>query len=306
MTEARISFVMYDVIILGGGPAGLAAALTLGRARKRVLLCDGGVRRNAAATHLHNFVTRDGTPPLEFRRIAREQLAPYDVTVRDVAVETIEGAPDAFQARLGDGTEVAARRVLLATGMIDEMPAIPGFRELWGHAIFQCPYCHGWEVRDQAFGFLPRGPEMLEHGLFLQNWSPDLVAFTQGAFEVPAATRARLEAAGLRIEERRIERLVSNADGNALEAVELEGSARVARQVLFAAPVQRQTAIVSSLGLEYDAMGFLKLDEQKRTSRPGIWAAGDATVPMQSATTGAAGGMLAAHFVNHELATVGK
>lgn len=297
---------MYDVLILGGGPAGLAAALTLGRARKRVLLCDGGVRRNAAATHLHNFVTRDGTPPLEFRRIAREQLAPYDVTVRDVSVETLEGAPDAFQARLGDSTEIAARRVLLATGMIDEMPAIPGFRELWGHAIFQCPYCHGWEVRDQAFGFLPRAPEMLEHGLFLQNWSPDLVAFTQGAFEVPAATRTRLEAAGMRIEERRIERLVPNADGSALESVELEGGARVARQVLFAAPVQRQTAIVSSLGLEYDAMGFLKLDDQKRTSRPGIWAAGDATVPMQSATTGAAGGMMAAHFVNHELAMVGK
>jgi thioredoxin reductase len=297
---------MYDVLILGGGPAGLAAALTLGRARKRVLLCDGGVRRNAAATHLHNFVTRDGTPPLEFRRIAREQLAPYDVTVRDVAVETLDGAPDAFQARLGDSTEVAARRVLLATGMIDEMPSIPGFRELWGHAIFQCPYCHGWEVRDQAFGFLPRAPEMLEHGLFLQNWSPDLVAFTQGAFEVPAATRARLESAGVRIEERRIERLVPNADGSALEAVELEGAARIARQVLFAAPVQRQTAIVSSLGLEYDAMGFLKLDEQRRTSRPGIWGAGDATVPMQSATTGAAGGMMAAHFLNHELALVGK
>ncbi|NOU33954.1 MAG: NAD(P)/FAD-dependent oxidoreductase [Polyangiaceae bacterium] len=297
---------MYDVLVLGGGPAGLAAALTLGRARKRVLLCDGGVRRNAAATHLHNFVTRDGTPPLEFRRIAREQLAPYDVTVRDVAVETLEGAPDAFQARMGDGTEAKARRILLATGMIDEMPPIPGFRELWGHAIFQCPYCHGWEVRDQAFGFLPRAPEMLEHGLFLQNWSPDLVAFTQGAFEVPAATRARLESAGVRIEERRIERLVPNADGSALEAVELEGAARIARQVLFAVPVQRQTAIVSSLGLEYDAMGFLKLDDQRRTSRPGIWGAGDATVPMQSATTGAAGGMMAAHFLNHELALVGK
>ncbi len=297
---------MYDVLILGGGPAGLAAALTLGRARKRVLLCDGGPRRNAAATHLHNFVTRDGTPPLEFRRIAREQLAPYDVTVRDVAVETLEGEPDAFRARLGDGTEAVARRLLLATGMVDEMPPIDGFRELWGHAIFQCPYCHGWEVRDRAFGFLPRGPEMLEHALFLQNWSPDLVVFTQGAFAVPDAVRARLEAAGVRIEEKRIARLSTKAEAIALDAVHLEDGTRVARDVLFAAPLQRQTAIVLSLGLEYDAMGFLKLDDQKRTSRPGIWAAGDATIPMQSATTGAAGGMLAAHFLNHELAVVGK
>ncbi len=297
---------MYDVLILGGGPAGLAAALTLGRARKRVLLCDGGVRRNAAATHLHNFVTRDGTPPLEFRRIAREQLAPYDVTVRDVAVDAIAGAPDAFRARLGDGSDLPARRVLLATGMVDEMPPIDGFRELWGHSIFQCPYCHGWEVRDRAFGFWPRAPEMLEHGLFLQNWSPDLVAFTRGAFEVPAATRARLEAAGVRIEERPIARLLSKGDGGALEAVELEGGARIARDVIFAAPVQRQTAIVTSLGLEYDALGFLKLDDQKRTSRLGIWAAGDATMPMQSATTGAAAGMLAAHFLNHELSMAAK
>lgn len=297
---------MYDVLILGGGPAGLAAALTLGRARKRVLLCDGGARRNAAATHLHNFVTRDGTPPLEFRRIAREQLAPYDVTVRDVPVDALDGAPDAFRARLGDGTEIGARRILLATGMVDEMPPIEGFRELWGHAIFQCPYCHGWEVRDQAFGFLPRGPEMLEHGLFLQNWSPDMVAFTQGAFEVPAQTRARLEAAGVRIEERLIARLLAKSGEVALQAVELDDGTRLARDVLFAAPFQRQTAIVSSLGLEYDAMGFLKLDDQKRTSRPGIWAAGDATIPMQSATTGAAGGMMAAHFLNHELSLVGK
>lgn len=296
---------MYDVVILGGGPAGLSAALTLGRACKRVVVCNAGAPRNAAAAHLHNFVTRDGTPPAEFRRIAREQLAPYDVAVREARVVAIEGAPDAFRARLDDGQEIAARRVLLATGMIDEAPALPGFAELWGKAVFQCPYCHGWELRGLAFGFLPRGPAMLEFGLFLQGWSPDVVAFTQGAFEVPQEQRARLEAAGVVIEERPIARLVPGADAT-LEAVELADGARVARGALFSWPVQRQAPVVEALGLAMDEQGFVKVDEQRRTSRAGVWAAGDLTTMMQGAVLAAAAGSMAAAMLNHELNLAGK
>src|SRR5687768_1591765 len=136
---------IYDIVIVGGGPGGLSAALALGRARKRVLLCDSGPRRNAAADQIHNFVTRDGTPPHEFRRIGRQQLATYpNVETREVPVESISGTRGAFQVRLTTGT-VEARRILLCTGMIDEMLPIDGFRELWGRGIFQCPYCHGWE-----------------------------------------------------------------------------------------------------------------------------------------------------------------
>src|SRR5882672_7143717 len=143
--------VPYDVVIVGGGPGGLSAALTLGRARKRVLLCDSGPRRNAAAEHLHNFVTRDGTPPEEFRQIARQQLASYpNVEARSARIESVSGVRGDFQ--VGWASElVRARRVLLCAGMVDAMLPIEGFRELWGHAVFQCPYCHGWEVQDRRW-----------------------------------------------------------------------------------------------------------------------------------------------------------
>ena len=142
---------LYDALIVGAGPAGLSAALTLGRARKRVLLCDAGPRRNAAAEHVHGFVTRDGVTPADFRRIGRQQLEPYrNVEVRDVAVEKISGERGAFEVRL-TGRQEQARRVLLCTGMIDELPGGDGFRALWGTSIFQCPYCHGWEAQDRRF-----------------------------------------------------------------------------------------------------------------------------------------------------------
>ena len=291
----------YDALIVGGGPAGLAAALTLGRARKSVLLCDSGPRRNAAATHIHNFVTRDGTPPDEFRRIAREQLTPYtSVEVQDTRVEAIEGELGRFRVELATGM-IEARRILLCVGMIDELPDIPGYRELWGKAIFQCPYCHGWEVRDRRFGSFVSSLPLLEWALFLQGWSRDMVVFTNGLFEVPAETRDRLAAAGARLEERKVRRLVPR--GEELESVELTDGEHISRDVIFAHPPQRHTAIVASLGLDLDPQGFVRLNDQLETSRPGIHAAGDITTPRQAAIAAATSAMLAAHMLNHALMT---
>jgi thioredoxin reductase len=298
----------YDVVIAGGGPAGLSAALALGRGRKRVLLCDAGPPRNAAATHVHNFVTRDGTPPAEFRLIARQQLEQYrSVEVRDVRVEEIRGERGAFEVRLASGSE-QARRVLLCTGMIDELPDLEGFRALWGTSLFQCPYCHGWEVQDQRFGYLAANVEAVPFALFLRGWTSDVLLLTDGAFAVPPETAAALAAAGVRVEERRIAKLLPR--GDRLQAIEFAEGGSLPRDVLFVHPRQRQVELVRSLGLALDPKGFVEVDEvQRESSRPGIYAGGDLVMEAQGALLAAASGLQAAARLNHaltlEMATTG-
>jgi thioredoxin reductase len=295
----------YDVIIIGGGPAGLSAALTLGRGRKRVLLCDAGARRNAGAERVHTYVTRDGTPPDEFRRVAHEQLRMYpDVERRDVRVVALGRDGDGLRATLGDGSEVWAARAVLALGVVDVLPDdLPGYRELWGRSIFQCPYCHGWEVQERRFAWLAPGPEMLSFAIFLTGWSADVVALTGGRFAVDAAARADLQRAGVPLDERPLRRL--HAHDGELSAIEFEGGDRLARDILFARPPQRQTELVQSLGLELDEHGYVRVDAHGRTSMPGVYAAGDLTTPIQAAQLAAAAGMQAAAALNHELTIAG-
>lgn len=290
----------YDVVIVGGGPAGLAAALALGRARKRVLLCDSGPRRNAAAEQIHNFVTRDGTPPEEFRSIARAQLAAYpSVEVQDTRVERVSGRKGAFELTIAGGT-AEARRVVLCVGMIDEMLPIEGFEELWGHAIFQCPYCHGWEVKERPWGYIAPDPSMLHFAVMLRGWSEDVTVFTQGAFDIDPQKRAHLEAAGVRVEASPILRL--KARGHTLDGVELSSGAVVRIEALFVHPPQRHVDLVASLDLALDADGLVKVDPMTReTSLPGIYAAGDLASRAQAAILAAAAGTQAAGALNHEL-----
>ena len=292
---------MIDVVIVGGGPAGLSAALALGRARRRVLLCDAGPRRNAAAEQVHNFVTRDGTPPEEFRKIGREQLARYpNVEVRDVRVGAVGGTRGAFRVEVEESVE--ARRVLLCSGMIDEMLPIEGFRELWGHAIFQCPYCHGWEVQDRRWGYLvlpASASHLVPFALQARAWTREVVVFTGGA-ELAEEARGRLQAAGIRIETAPVTRMVAR-EGR-LEAVELGDGTTVRCEVLFAHPPQRQVELVRVLGVELED-GYVRVDAMKReTSVPGIYASGDLTTRMQGAMFAAAAGTQAAAMINVDLA----
>lgn len=293
----------YDVVIIGGGPAGLSAALALGRARKRVLVCDSGPRRNAKAERMHNFVTRDGATPDEFRRVAREQLAHYpNVVVQDVRVESVAGAKGAFRVAAGAVT-VEARRIVLCTGLVDEMLPLDGFRELWGHAVVQCPYCHGWEAQDRPWGYLVRAEHASHLQLFaaqLRGWTREVCVFTNGTFEVPAAARDQLVAAGVRIETAPISRLIAREQR--LEAVELSDGTRVGCELLFAHPPQHQVDVVRALGVALDGDGFVQVDPMSReTSVPGVFAAGDLTTRMQAAIAAAASGMQAAAVLNVEL-----
>ncbi|MET0402511.1 MAG: NAD(P)/FAD-dependent oxidoreductase [Cystobacter sp.] len=290
----------YDAVVVGGGPGGLNAALVLGRSRKTVLLCDAGAPRNAAAVHMHGFGSRDGIEPREFRRISREQLAHYpSVEVRDVQVASVEPRDGGFRVRLGDGTSVDARRILLTLGLVDVPLELPGYKEFWGTSIFQCPYCHGWEHRDQPIGVLASSPLFLDFAVFLQGWSRDVVAFTQGAPPVPAEQRERLTHLGIRIEERRIRAF--HGRGGELAEVELEDGARLPRRVLFCHPEQRQRELVKRLGLELDESGFVKVNALGETSVRGLYAAGDMTTRMQGALVAASAGFVAAAMMNHAL-----
>lgn len=294
---------IFDVVIVGGGPAGLSAALALGRARKQVLLCDAGPRRNAAATHVQNFVTRDGTPPDDFRREARRDLGLYpNVDVRDIGVGAIRGTRGAFHVELSTGA-VQARRILLCAGMIDELLPIEGYAELWGGSIFQCPYCHGWEVQDRAWGYLARLDHQGHFLLFAQQlraWSKSVVLFTNGPAHLPAETRGTLEAAGIRLETDLLTRLV--AEDGRLTGVALDTGVVVPCEALFSHPPQRQVDLVRALGVELDDDGYVKVDAMKReTSIPGIYAAGDLCTRMQGAILAAASGTQAAVVLNLDL-----
>lgn len=293
----------YDVLIVGGGPAGLSAALALGRARKRVLLCDSGPRRNAAAEQMHNFVTRDGTPPQAFRSVAREQLAIYpSVEIRDARVRSISGTRGAFRIEV-EAETVAARRVLVCTGMVDEMPPIEGSEALWGHSIFQCPYCHGWEARDRRWGYLILPPDKAHFTMFalmLRSWTRDVTVFTNDTFAIGDTERAQLESAGIRIETSPILRM--SGKGKQLEGVVLANGETVACDFLFAHPPQHHVQLVQELGLALDDGGYVVVDPNTReTSRPGIYASGDLATRGQAAIFAASSGAQAAFAINAEL-----
>lgn len=286
-----------DVIVIGGGPAGLSAALTLGRARRRVLLVDGGTPRNARAHEVHTFVTRDGTPPKEFRRVAREQLAPYTtVAVREGLVTAAKADGDGFVVSVGDAS-IRARRLLLAVGVVDQPPAIEGMAEHWGTSAFQCPYCHGFEAKDVRWGALVTTDALAEWSLMLLGWTKDLVVFTGGA-PLAAETLARYAAAGVTVEQ---EPIAALSGDTRLDHVRVASGRRVPCGVLFVRPAQRQVALVDALELERDESGYVRVEANFESSRKGIFVAGDASTMMQSAIHAAATGSIAAAMMNHGL-----
>ena len=300
----------YDAFVVGAGSAGLSAALVLGRSRRRVLVLDGGEPRNAPSSGVHYFLTRDGTPPDELLRIGREQLGPYPgVEVRQTKATGATGSDGDFEVALEDGTTVGARKILLATGVHDELPERPGFRELWGRGIYHCPYCHGWEVRDRPLAVLADGEELLTRATLIRNWSRDLVALTDGAAGPDGDARDRLDALGVPVREERISRLEGDGAAGVLRRILFEDGSKITREGLFYAPPQRQRSdLAEALGCEVVAMGpfpaIVKGDPMTReTTVPGVYVAGDAGTMLQGAIMAASSGAAAAAFLNRALAT---
>jgi thioredoxin reductase len=291
---------MYDVVIVGGGPAGLSAALVLGRARRRVAVVDSGEPRNAAAHESHGFLTRDGVPPAELLRLGREEVAGYGVELLSDRLAGAEPAPGAgFTLRLAGGAVLETGKLLVTAGIRDELPDVPGVAELWGDQVHFCPYCHGYEVRDERVGVVADGPMGVVKALMLREWAPDTVLFP-GDYRPTADEAARLAARGVAVEQGKVTRLVVE-DGR-LTGVDLADGRVVARSSVFVNPVfVPKDTLLTGLGCERGDDGWVRVDAAGRTTVPGVWAAGNVVDPRAQLISSAGAGANAAVQINHDL-----
>ena len=292
---------MYDVIIVGAGPAGLSAALVLGRCRRNVLVCDSGHPRNAASHGLHGFITRDGVEPKDFLRIAREQLSPYEtVELRDATVVAGLRENNHFVLTTADGSKIAARKLLLATGVVDELPPVEGLDQFYGTSVFHCPYCDGWEMRDQPIAIFGRGESGSGLALDMTLWSRDLVLCTDGPSELTDEHREKLTQYQIPIREERMVRL-EGKDG-VLEQIVFDSGEPLARRAMFFSTGWKQHCdLANSLGCQLTEEGCVDTGEYEATSVPGVYVAGDASRMVQFVIVAAAEGAQAAVAINKEL-----
>lgn len=288
---------MFDVVIVGGGAAGLSAALTLGRARRRVAVVDAGEPRNAPASAMHGYLSRDGMPPGELLAHGRREVAGYGVELVEDRVVSVRPG---FEVRLAGGRVLQARVLLVTTGLRDELPEVPGLAGLWGTDVVVCPYCHGYEVADQPIGVLAGGPKGIDKAVLIRQWSADTVLFTDGYLPTEAE-RERLGERGIAVETGQVVRVI--AEHGRLAGLELADGRAVPRTALFVAPTFVPVdGLLRELGCEVTEQGWVRVDSAGRTSVAGVWAAGNVVDPMQNVISSAGAAAVTAAALNTELA----
>ncbi|MCW2764267.1 MAG: Thioredoxin reductase [Nocardioides sp.] len=291
-----------DVVIVGGGAAGLSAALTLARARRRVSVVDAGEPRNAPADGVHGLLALDGLSPLELVKRGRDEVLGYGGKSVAGEVTDVSCASYGFTVVLRGGEVLRGRRLLIATGLVDELPDIPGVREQWGHGVLHCPYCHGWEVRNQWIGVLATGPMSVHQALMFRQWSPH-VGFFAGDQALTPEERARLRALDIPIIEGPISRL--EVDGDRVTGVRLDDGQVIEVDVAVVSPRMIARAdVFAGIGIEstpHPAGSFIEADATGRTSVPGVWVAGNASDLSAQVSAAAAEGARAAQHINADL-----
>jgi thioredoxin reductase len=300
----------YDVVIAGGGPAGLAAALMLGRVRRHVLVCDTGQGRNTAVEETHGYFTRDGIAPAEVLRIGREQLGRYpNVHIRDLAVDDARPQDAGFIVTLAGGQEISTRRLMLATGLVDDLPDLDGLPEVWGLSAFHCPYCDGWETQGKRVAVLAAGGGAVGLAMQLVRFTSELVLCTNGTDGLDDSVRALLSAHGVEVRTEPVARLARN-DGR-LKGVVFHSGETIARDVVFVgAPHQQRSDLAGRLGCAQLDDGAVEVNDFGQTTVPGVYAAGDmahkAVIPMTlgQIVFAAASGELAGAAIDQELMLV--
>lgn len=294
---------MQDVIIIGGGAAGLSAALLLGRSRRSVTVIDAGQPRNAPAHGVHGFLTRDGVAPLELVRQGRADLAPYDVRVLEGTVVGAQRLDGGFRVSLESGEVLKAARILVTTGLVDELPEIDGLRERWGKDVAHCPYCHGWEIQDQAIGVIASGSFAAHQALLFRQWSPNITLFLNDTPRPTAVELEQLAARGITTVEGKIARV--HAVDDAVDSVELaDGTSHPVQALTVQSRVVARAAFLTELGLVPTPNQFgeiLESDETGQTTVPGVWAAGNVTDMKATVLAAAQGGANAAVAINMDM-----
>lgn len=288
----------YDTVVIGGGPAGLSAATLLARARRRVIVVDAEEPRNAPADHVHNFLSRDGSAPHELLREGRQEVLRFGGEVLQGRVTRID---DGFAVRLGDGAVLDSRSVLVATGLRDELPDIPGVQELWGSGVLHCPYCHGYEVRDQPIAVVggSNRPFTIHQASLIRQWSKDVVFFTNG-IELTEDERLRLDARSVGIVDAPVARVVVS-DGT-VTGIELADGTVVPRAVVFVGPTfVPNDRLLTRIGCTRLENGWVATDPTGLTSVAGLWAAGNVSDSPAQLINSAAAGSKAAIAMNHYL-----
>ncbi len=297
---------IWDCIVVGGGAAGLSAALVLGRARRSTLVVDAGAPSNLPAEGVGGLLGHDGRPPAELYEIGRREIAAYpSVVLRPGRVARGGREGDRFALELADGTTERARRVVLATGMDYRAPDLPGLAPLWGRSVFHCPFCHGWEARDQPLAILGGGADGPHRALLLSNWTDDLVLLADGPAGLGPAEAARLEAAGVSVDERRVTGL-EGVDGRLTAILFAEGPPLARTGMMVAAPLHQRSPLARELGVAAAPAGPVLVDALatgplQQTSVPGVFAAGDLAGLMPSVTSAITSGSVAAAGVVQSL-----
>jgi thioredoxin reductase len=310
LAEVEMDKRQCDVAVIGGGAAGLSAALALGRSRRSVIVLDDGRPRNAPAAGMHNFLSRDGVPPAELLAAGRCEVEAYGGVIVAASATSARRDGDGFYGfavTTGDGGEVRARRLVVCTGLVDELPDVPGVPELWGSDVVHCPYCHGWEHADEAIGVLGSGPMAVHQALLFRQLSKDLVLFRHTAPPLAAEEAEQLEALGVRVVAGPVERL--EAAGGRLSGVRMRDGAFFARDAVAVGPrMVARSGVLAGLGLEAvpHALGsafgeFIESDPTGRTAVPGVWVAGNVTDLQAHVIAAAAQGTTAGAAVNADL-----
>jgi len=292
---------ILDVTIVGGGPAGLSAALVLGRCLRKVKLFDSGKPRNAAARIFNGYLSRDGSDPKEFLKVCREELKRYE-TVEVSGGNVISAAQEdcRFIVTLETGERIHSRLLLLASGLVDELPQLKGFKEFYGKTAHNCPYCDGWEHRGEPMVVAGGNQDAADLSIELLLWSKDVVLCTDGELTCDQKTRKQLERCGIRVLKQRIKAL--EGDGDMLKGVRFTDGSFLARSVLFFSPVQRQrSTLAEQLGCRFSDDACIQCDEKAATCIPGLYAAGNASRGVQLVVAAVAEGTLAAVAMNNEL-----